>query len=441
MSRRNAKATRSKERDTRDIERVRRVGEITEYLLPGNGLRVLYARRPGTGVVTSNILYFVGSRDEAHGETGVAHMLEHMLFKPTTHDRSAKSEAAAMRFEREFGIVLNANTWKDRTTYYFSYPKAHLERALSIEAERMRDVIMDEAEFAPERTNVLSEYDMYAGDEQFALAVDMTAAAFQSHPYGHETIGFREDIESYTPQMLRRFYERFYVPGNAVLIIVGDLIEREMKEAVLRYFKDVPPGPVPERLEVKEPKQRGRRLVEVRRESKTNVYAIGVKHGPFPTKPWYETMAVFDMLAGGRDSILHKALVDTGLVTRIDTSVEPSRSENLAILFFTLSPKASHDAVRKRMLASLASLNKKTITPYLQKTIAKAVTSEFETRENSLGYVAELVEYVSAGQWTAFFETERMLRSIRPDDVLTRVRDLFVEENTTEGRFIGTKRT
>ena len=211
------------------LQKITSEQEITEYKLTSNDLRVLYVHRPGTGVVTSDIVYMVGSRDEARGETGIAHMLEHMLFKPTTFDIERGDDSAAMRFERETGINLNANTWKDRTSYYFSYPKEHFDRALRIEAERMRSVVLTDTEFKPEQANVLSEFDMYAGDEQFSLSVQMMASAFHSHPYGHETIGFREDIAAYTTDKLKAFYDTFYAPTNATLIIFEDVSEKEMK--------------------------------------------------------------------------------------------------------------------------------------------------------------------------------------------------------------------
>jgi len=166
---------------------------------------------PDTGVVTSNITYKAGSRDEANGETGIAHMLEHMLFKPTTQDLKKNIDSSAMQLERETGCIINANTWKDRTTYFFSYPVEHFSRALQVEAERMQDVVITDKEFLPERGNVLSEFDMYNGDPHFALNVQMVCAAFHSHPYGHETIGFREDIERYTPAKLQRFTQTITV--------------------------------------------------------------------------------------------------------------------------------------------------------------------------------------------------------------------------------------
>ena len=209
--------------------------EISEYRLD-NGLSVLYKHMEGTGVVTTNLTYRVGSRNEVVGETGLAHMLEHMLFKPTTHDLKRKVDSGAMQFERETGCILNATTWKDRTTYFFSYPKEYFARALQIEAERMHDVVLSDKEFIPERGNVLSEFDMYFGDPYFALNFEMVSSAFHSHPYGHETIGFREDIERYTVEKLDAFYKKHYDPHNATLVIVGDISKSEALNETVRFF-------------------------------------------------------------------------------------------------------------------------------------------------------------------------------------------------------------
>ena len=164
----------------RDYKHIQTIKDIAEFRLQ-NGLRVLHKEHKGTGVITTNITYKVGARNEKRGETGIAHMLEHMLFKPTKADIKKKIDSGAMQFERETGCILNANTWKDRTTYFFSYPKQYFSRALRIEAERMHGVVLTDAEFQPERNNVLSEFDMYFGDPQFALSLEMVSSAFHSH--------------------------------------------------------------------------------------------------------------------------------------------------------------------------------------------------------------------------------------------------------------------
>ncbi len=423
-----------------ELIQVKNVGEIFEYRLTSNDLKVLYVHRKGSGVVTSNIVYFVGSRDEKRGETGIAHMLEHMLFKPTKADLKRKTDSGAMYFERETGVILNANTWKDRTSYYFSYPREHFERALRIEAERMRDVVLSDTEFKPEQTNVLSEYDMYAGDEHFSLSVEMAGAAFMSHTYGHETIGIRDDISRYTVEKLKLFYEQYYAPNNAVLIIVGDIEEFEMKRSVIQHFGGLGKSNCSlEKLILSERKQDGPRTVVVKRPSTTNIFALGVKHEAFPSKSWFETMALFDLLAGGVDSILGKKLIDIGLASNISTSLEPTRETNLGIIFITLTKKCTHHKMDSLLKEIIQELTVPIIGSYLKKTIAKALVGEFETRENSLGYTSELVEYVSAHAWEQFFDSEKILKSITPNELKKRAETLFNENNTTIGHCIGTK--
>ncbi|MFZ2252903.1 MAG: pitrilysin family protein [Minisyncoccia bacterium] len=422
------------------LKKVKSINGITEFTLTCNDLKVIYVHRPGSGVVTSDIVYFVGSRDEARGETGIAHMLEHMLFKPTHADLRRKTDSGAMHFERETGVILNANTWKDRTSYYFSYPVVHFDRALQIEAERMHGVVLSDKEFKPEQTNVLSEFDMYAGDEHFSLSVGMAGAAFESHTYGHETIGFRDDISSYTTEKLNAFYTKYYAPNNAALIIVGDVSETDMKTTVVKHFAKLKKSTtLTAPLLLTEPKQEGPRTVVIKRPSTTQVYALGVKHDAFPSQSWFETMAIFDMLAGGTDSVLGKALIDTGRAVSMQTSLEPTREGNLGVIFITLTKKSTHAEMHSHVQKLLRSLTPETIAPYLKKTIAKALTSEFETRENSLGYTSELVEYVSAHAWDKFFDSEKILKSITPALVKKRLDILFYEDNTTIGHFIGTK--
>lgn len=421
------------------LKKVKEKNGTSEYLLTKNGLRVLFTPRLDTGVVTSNIVYMVGSRDESRGETGVAHMLEHMLFKPTTFDVARGTDSASMLFDREIGAVTNANTWKDRTTYYFSYPKAHFERALSIEAERMRGTILTDEALKPEQTNVLSEFDMYAGDEFFSLSAEMFDVAFRSHTYGHETIGYREDIEAYTAEKLTAFYDAYYVPNNAVLVIVGDLTERAMKRGVLTHFGHLDAGVAPRRFQMKEPKQEGVRTVTLKRESSKHILAFGVKHDAFPSQSWFETMVVFDMLAGGPDSVLYKKFVDAGMLSGIETSLEQSREQNLGLLFFTLTPKTTHEKMRELIIQEIATLTPSLIAPYLTKTIAKLLMSECISRENSRSFTAEIVEYVSAHAWEQFYESESTLKRITPLRVHAHMKSLFNETNTTIGYFIGTK--
>tara|TARA_B100002051_G_scaffold276628_2_gene326321 strand:- start:43302 stop:44621 length:1320 start_codon:yes stop_codon:yes gene_type:complete len=420
-------------------EYIKTVSGIEEYRLRRNGLRVLFYNRPETGVVTSNITYLVGARDEARGETGVAHMLEHMLFKPTNFDRArGLTDSWSMNFERNTGSVLNANTWKDRTTYYFSYPTDMLDEALQIEAERMTGVILNDKELNPERGNVLSEFDMYNGDPDFALSVQMVSTAYHSHPYGHETIGYREDIEDYTPAKLEKFYRDYYRPDNAVMMVVGDIDRDTALKAVKKHFSGIssPKTAIP-RFSIREPKQEGLRRVTITRPSTTNLLAIGFKHSGFPSQEWFATTIMLDVLTGGAESLLHKLLVDTGKASSVSGAIEPTSEENLGMISINLAKGQEHEEIESLVLHAISALDKSTIDNLIKKSKEQILTQELFSRQHSLKICQELTEYVASGHWERYEETPNILKQISTKQILQLLSKLFVESNLTIGYFKG----
>lgn len=414
---------------------IKSVGPITEYRHKSNDLTVLHAHYPGTGVVTTNITYLVGSRDEVTGETGLAHMLEHMLFKPTKSDVKQRLDSGAMRFEREVGVILNANTWKDRTTYFFSMSKDDLDRALAIEADRMHNVVLTDKEFLPERSNVLSEFDMYNGRPDFALGVAMTGAAFQSHPYKHETIGFREDIAAYTIKQVQNFYDRYYRPNNAVLMVFGDVSTNEALEAVDRHFAHLAPGEPIERHEATEPKQEGLRRVEVVRPGTVNLLSFGLRHAGFPSLSWLETYALGTILTDGGDAILNKALVDTGLATTIDFGIEPLRDPNLATLNITLAGHHTHEEIEKKVLDIIARIEVNTLNKKLKGLLPRLKKQEAFERSSSLGLAMDLTEYVATGDWTSYDKHHQLIQSLTGKRLNDRLNEAFKIQNLTIGYY------
>jgi zinc protease len=309
---------------------------------------------------------------------------------------------------------------------------------LQIEAERMHDVVLSDAEFQPERGNVLSEFDMYFGDPQFALSVAMVATAFHCHPYGHETIGFREDIEQYTTETLQAFYDTFYDPSNATLMIIGDIKEKEALNEAARIFGGLKTRGVQKKQKtIGEPKQEGLRRVEIERDALSNVIGFGVKHEGFPSTEWFTTMLALAILTDGPDSILYKKLVDTGLSPKIETALEPTSEMNMAILFVTLSKKATHEKIEKIVFDAVSELTPQNITLAYKKIQQKILTDELIGRESSLKIAMELTEYVSADAWEKFFETESIIKGITPKDIVAKLQTLFDKKTMTIGRFIG----
>ncbi len=426
----------------REYKFVRNVGDIEEYVLKSNGLKVLYHHRPETDTVTTNITYRVGARDEARGETGIAHMLEHMLFKPTTFDvETGITNGSAVQFERVSGCILNANTWKDRTTYFFNYPNHYFDQAVQIESERMIGTILTPEVLTPEQGNVLSEFDMYHGDPFFALSVAMVSTAFFSHPYGHETIGYREDIERYSAQALERFYRQYYTPDNAVFMIIGDIDRTKALRTVAKHFGViVNSNTLPPREYAVEPTQEGIRRVTISRPTTTNAVAFGFKHAGFPTREWFITHVLFECLAGSPDSILCERFIDTGRCSAVDWVQEPTADTNLGILSFTLAPEQKHVALEADVRTVLTTLTSADLKSPLKRTVARLLTSEYFSRASSLGIARELTEYVAADAIGVYSETPTILTSITVKDLLS-VRDTILDESTqTMGYIIGTSK-
>lgn len=418
---------------------IKTVADIDEYILKSNGLRVLFHHRPHTGVVTTNITYRVGSRDEQIGETGLAHMLEHMLFKPTSFDVARGTDAAAMVFERETGCILNANTWRDRTTYFFCYPTSHFNRAIAIEAERMTGVILTSEELVPEQKNVLSEFDMYNGDPEFALSVQMSNAAFTSHPYHHETIGFREDIESYTTEKVERFYRLHYRPNNATLMIIGDIDKRVAARVVKEHFGSIPnPEEAVVRSYPREPKQEGIRRTSVVRPSATNLLHIGFKHEGFPSPDWYTASIAASVIANGPESLLHRLLVDTGKASNVACGIEPTSDRGLGVISITLAPGHHHDDIEQLVLRALKTVPLATLTPLVKKVKAATITKELFARDSSLKIASTLTEYVASDSWETYGKTIAILDTITPAKVHTFIIEACTESNLTIGTFVGT---
>src|SRR5690349_3760740 len=199
------------------VQRVTAVEGITEYALPANGLRVLLFPDQSKPKVTVNMTYLVGSRHEGYGETGMAHLLEHMLFKETKTGRDVKKELS------DHGADFNGTTSYDRTNYYETVQAsdANLRWALQLEAERMTGMKMEKALLDTEMTVVRNEFEMGENDPGRILDQRVLEAAYTFHNYGKSTIGSRSDIEHVPMERLAAFYQKYYQPDNALLTVAG----------------------------------------------------------------------------------------------------------------------------------------------------------------------------------------------------------------------------
>jgi zinc protease len=279
--------------------------EVVEATLD-NGLRVLLQERPGSPVASVQVWYRVGSRDERVGLTGLSHYLEHMMFKgtPTYGPRvfSKLIEAA--------GGQDNAFTSRDVTVYHVTVAADQLDLVLLLEADRMRNLLLDPREIDAERKVVLEERRTRTEDDPVGALTELfNATAFVAHPYRLPTIGFAQDVERLTAADLRTWYDAYYRPNNAILAVVGDFRAAELLDKIRARFGDVPRGPDPPRATVTEPEQHGERRVWLRKEAQLPVVFAGYPTPNHRSGDAYALEVLSAVLSGGRTSRLHRRLV------------------------------------------------------------------------------------------------------------------------------------
>ncbi|MEA2945458.1 MAG: zinc protease, partial [Alphaproteobacteria bacterium] len=244
---------------------VKSLGGIDEYHLDGNGLTVLLVPDHSAPVVTFQVTYRVGSRNEVTGTTGSTHILEHLMFKGSEGFNDPKGNSVKQFLER-VGGQFNASTAVDRTNYFATVGRESLEGYIAIEADRMRHLWLREADRQAEMTVVRNEYERGKNDPDRVLGEEVTAAAFQALPYHHPTIGWKSDIEHASITQLHQFYDTFYWPNNATVTVVGDVDEAATLGLIKKYYGvySASPQPIPG-MYTEEPQQTGPRRVLVKR--------------------------------------------------------------------------------------------------------------------------------------------------------------------------------
>src|SRR5437763_15551994 len=233
---------------------------VREYGL-ANGLKLLLVENRVAPVVTLLVVYRVGSRNEAVGHTGATHLLEHMMFKGTPAFNKERGTQIAATLQR-IGADFNATTWYDRTNYFETVPSDKLALAIKLEADRMRNSFIADADRQAEMTVVRNELERGQNEPVLVLDEAVYSTAFREHPYHHPTIGWRADVENVPTARLKEFYDTFYHPNNATAVVVGDFERGRALELVRQYFGayPAPPDPIPE-VYTDEPPQEGARRI------------------------------------------------------------------------------------------------------------------------------------------------------------------------------------
>ena len=257
---------------------IKESGGIEEYKFEQNGLTVLALEDHSAPVVTFMVTYHVGSRNEAVGHTGSTHLLEHLMFKGSRNFNKEKGTAIWNELQN-IGAQINATTWNDRTNYFEVVPSKHLERAIEIEADRMRFAFLKDEDRKPEMTVVRNEFERGENSPFDVLDKNIWATAYQAHPYHHSTIGWRSDIENIPTHKLQEFYDTYYWPNNATVTIIGDFKKNEALKLIKKYFGEHKRSENdPPEMYTEEPKQEGPRRITVKEPDKRVLLGLAIRH-------------------------------------------------------------------------------------------------------------------------------------------------------------------
>ncbi len=413
---------------------------ITEYDLP-NGLKVLLFPDSSKPTITVNITYLVGSRYEGYGETGMAHLLEHMVFKGSPKHRNIPQELT------EHGAQPNGTTSYDRTNYFetFAATDSNLVWALDLEADRMVNSFIAEKDFKTEFTVVRNEFEM-GENSPFNILFERTMeTAYLWHNYGHPTIGARSDIENVPIGRLQAFYHKYYQPDNSVLLVAGKIDPKRTLRLVEQKFGSIPRPDRTGAMKIyptytAEPTQDGERSVTLRRvgDVQAVMAAYHVPAGSDSDFPAVEVLS--DVLGSAPSGRLYKALVETKKAASVGAFAYQLREPGVLLAFANVREEDSLDSARAAMLATIDSVIG---APATQEEVDRAKASLLKNIElnlnNSTRVGLELSEWVAMGDWRMLFLYRDRLKQVTPADVHRVAARYLVPSNRTVGEFVPTK--
>ena len=415
------------------VMRVASVEGGAEYRLE-NGFRALLFPDPSKPNITVNIVYHVGSRHEDYGETGMAHLIEHLMSYGSTRHPDAKRE------QSDRGAQRNASTWFDRTNYYETFPAtdANLEWAFDLEADRMLNALVRKDILDSQMSVVRNELEIGENNPLQVLRERIFSTAFLWHNYGKSTIGATSDLERVPIERLQAFYRRYYRPDNALLIVAGRFGEDRALRLLVDKFGALrnPADPLPKTY-TEEPVQDGERVVTLRRVGDIQHVAVGY-HTPAAAHPDSSLLdLVAEMLTSGPTGRLYKALVESRQAASVSGAVLSLREGGMLTINAAVRRDMSLDTARDTMLAQIDRLQSEPFTSEeLERARAVLLRNVELILADSTDLAMELTEAIGAGDWRLLFVARDRLKQATLDDVRRAAAAYLKPSNRTLGLFI-----
>ena len=406
---------------------------ITEYRL-ANGLRVLLFPDASRPTVTVNVTYLVGSRHENYGETGMAHLLEHLLFKGT------KNNGDITRQFSERGMQFNGTTSLDRTNYYevFQASQENLDWALQMEADRMVNSFVSAKDLASEMTVVRNEYEAGENEPGNVLFKRMQSVAYDWHSYGRSTIGNRSDIENVRIENLQAFYRTYYQPDNAVLLVAGQFEPQATLAKINRLFGAIPkPKRTLPAFWTVEPTQDGERSFVVRRQGDMQFVAVGYKI-PSDLHPDAEALGfASEILGDAPNGRLHKLLVESGKAAQVFSFGQTGYAPGLQFFGAVVKLGEPIEPVREALIGAVEELASKPPTSEELERVRRSWLNTIERSLNNPQAVGvALSEPVALGDWRMYFVGRERVQKMTAEQIAASAARYYLRTNRTSGTFI-----
>ncbi len=412
---------------------------IRQYRLKSNGLDVILCERHATPIVTTMVVYHIGSRNEAVGYTGSTHFLEHMMFKGTQkHDPLKKTGFDDML--KPLGGYNNATTSQDRTNYFEIVPAKSLPVTLEIESDRMQHLLLRQSDRASEMTVVRNELERGEDDPRELLENNTFAAAFKEHPYHHPVIGWRSDVEGVPIQRLRQFYKDFYYPDNATLILVGDFKTEPALAMIQKYFGSIPKSPKPyPKVYTTEPPQEGERRYTVKRGSESPKLMIAY-HSPNALSKDQYALTIIENLLGDeskRSSRLYKRLMDTSVASDVNTYNYQMHDPGLFSVTAAAAPSVPLEKVEKEAIKELDRLKTEPVAIDELNRVKQSIVKRMKLElSDPVGLADQLTEVIASSNLNWWLNFSKNIQMVTQADITRVANKYFGEDNRTVGYYL-----
>ncbi|WP_121352478.1 M16 family metallopeptidase [Flavisolibacter nicotianae] len=406
---------------------------IKEYQLQ-NGLRVLLIPDASSTNIAVNIVYKVGSRHEGYGESGMAHLLEHMLFKQCKKFTDIKKAIA------DKGAQANGTTWYDRTNYYeiLSASDENLRWALDMEADRMVNSKILPEELKKEFSVVRNEFEIGENYPGNVLNERILSSMYLWHNYGKSTIGSKEDIERVKAENLKAFYKKYYQPDNAVLVIAGKFDEKKALAYSQQFFGPIPkPARVLQPTYTVEPPQDGERNVVLRRVGDIQYIGMGYHTPPVAANDYGANDALVEVLTNNPSGVFYKQLVETKLASKVFGYSQTLHDPGFTYFGVEVPLNKSIDSARMELLKAADAIPTMVITDEdLQRAKNNRLKFIEDQTNKTTDFAIALTEAIGAGDWRLWFRYRDQIENLTVSDVQAAAKKYYKPSNRTVGLFI-----